>query len=562
MYEETCVVIARKTGKREKLEEASCSGVVLDQKKGIVLTHASILTSFMSRGTSVKLHRSGCLYQKDVPGVCNISILLKSKTKVRKSDIQHRRHGAHPNFYTSVVNCSQQDNYETNINSYPADIISIFKCKCFANTVLALLPESDGWKLSEETSDKAVELISKILLSCFVVLKLRHDLSKLGDLEVDMFPDQPQITIGETSYICGTPFGSLSPEVFMNSLSKGIVSNVSRDGSLVLTDARCIPGSEGGAFYVETCNDLQRRLCGIVVSPLCWKNNEWIGMAIICSLSAVFHSLQEFVLGNPQEVYLSLTASNKDKMENIKAMSRRVVLVTCGSSWGSGIIVDATNGIVLTCSHVLKGNHARKVMVRQDLDHSQLWHNAEVLYKNVLGAVYDVAVLKLIPNRKVNNNERTQRLNLDFGMENHAETGAEVFVIGHGLIAVDKELTPSLSKGMVSKVIFSPSNDQQCVMIQTTCAVHGGASGGAVVSSSGRLLGMVTCNAKDVESGASYPHVNMSVPFTELWPVISEYSSSKDPSCFEKLHVKDKLVENLWLLRKTDEDSDEVKSKL
>ncbi len=48
----------------------------------------------------------------------------------------------------------------------------------------------------------------------------------------------------------GTPFGTLSQDVFMNCLSTGVVSNVTGNrNQLFLTDARCIPGSEGGAVW-------------------------------------------------------------------------------------------------------------------------------------------------------------------------------------------------------------------------------------------------------------------------------------------------------------------------
>ena len=34
----------------------------------------------------------------------------------------------------------------------------------------------------------------------------------------------------------------------------------------------------------------------------------------------------------------------------------QVVLVQVGNTWGSGVIISPTRGIVLTCSHVLKGS--------------------------------------------------------------------------------------------------------------------------------------------------------------------------------------------------------------
>lgn len=56
--------------------------------------------------------------------------------------------------------------------------------------------------------------------------------------------------------LVSTPFGSLSPSVFLNSLSEGIVSNVAgEEGVLIMTDARCVPGCEGGALYRDAINE-------------------------------------------------------------------------------------------------------------------------------------------------------------------------------------------------------------------------------------------------------------------------------------------------------------------
>lgn len=45
-------------------------------------------------------------------------------------------------------------------------------------------------------------------------------------------------------------------------------------------------------------------------------------------------------------IFLSLTAHN--------IANEAVVLVRCGSSWGSGVVLDARSGVVITCSHVVR----------------------------------------------------------------------------------------------------------------------------------------------------------------------------------------------------------------
>lgn len=48
-----------------------------------------------------------------------------------------------------------------------------------------------------------------------------------------------------------SPFGILSPTTFQNSISKGIVSNVLgiSKNHVLMTDARMLPGSEGGGIF-------------------------------------------------------------------------------------------------------------------------------------------------------------------------------------------------------------------------------------------------------------------------------------------------------------------------
>ena len=53
-------------------------------------------------------------------------------------------------------------------------------------------------------------------------------------------------------FAVGTPYGNLSPDIFLNCLSSGILCNlVGSQNELLLNDARCLPGSEGGALYAS-----------------------------------------------------------------------------------------------------------------------------------------------------------------------------------------------------------------------------------------------------------------------------------------------------------------------
>jgi S1-C subfamily serine protease len=55
-------------------------------------------------------------------------------------------------------------------------------------------------------------------------------------------------------------------------------------------------------------------------------------------------------------------------------------------------------------------------------------------------------------------------------------------------------------------------------MVISTAAVHSGASGGALLDAAGRLVGLVTSNARHVK-GQTLPHLNFCISAAELRPV-------------------------------------------
>lgn len=68
-------------------------------------------------------------------------------------------------------------------------------------------------------------------------------------------------------------------------------------------------------------------------------------------------------------------------------------------------------------------------------------------------------------------------------------TGEDVLVVGFGVFG--QSCGPSVTAGILSRVITC---DSRPVMLQTTCAVHAGASGGAVLrAGTGELLGNALC---------------------------------------------------------------------
>lgn len=111
-----------------------------------------------------------------------------------------------------------------------------------------------------------------------------------------------------------------------------------------------------------------------------------------------------------------------------------------------------------------------------------------------------------------------------------------------------KACGPSVTSGILSAVVRV---DGSPVMLQTTCAVHGGSSGGPLFSSgSGDLLGIVASNTRDNNTGATYPHLNFSIPITVLQPALKQYSQTGDLGGLRELDHTTEPVRVVWRLQR------------
>jgi len=115
---------------------------------------------------------------------------------------------------------------------------------------------------------------------------------------------------------------------------------------------------------------------------------------------------------------------------------------------------------------------------------------------------------------------------LNFAM---AKEGKPIFVIGHGLFSPRQRLYPSVSKGMVSKIVYF---DGHPLIIETDARVNRGASGGLLLDAeNGNFLGLVTSNTKtrrNSEDGLELEKLNCSIPPNLLEPVLMFVQGRRD----------------------------------
>ncbi|XP_025773635.1 peroxisomal leader peptide-processing protease [Puma concolor] len=161
----------------------------------------------------------------------------------------------------------------------------------------------------------------------------------------------------------------------------------------------------------------------------------------------------------------------------------------------------------------------------------------QVVFATQETSPYDIAVVSL--------EEDLPDVSLPVPAE-HFHEGEAVSVVGFGVFG--QACGPSVTSGILSAVV---QVDDTPVMLQTTCAVHGGSSGGPLFSTrTGDLLGIVASNTRDNNTGATYPHLNFSIPITVLQPALQRYSQMGDLGSLRELDSATEPVRVVWRLQR------------
>ncbi|NWH73077.1 TYSD1 protease, partial [Piaya cayana] len=337
---------------------------------------------------------------------------------------------------------------------------------------------------------------------------------------------------GEGLLACGSPFGALCPDLFLNTLSRGVVSNLAgEENALVLTDARCLPGTEGGGAFLPS--PAGPCLVAVIAASFCWKGAEWVGLTLLCSLAAILHSsasvLDEAgVAVPPVPVAAGVRAGGGQERLGWAA------LVECGAAWGSGVLLGTQ--LLLTCRHVVEKGVPLRVTLEARPGRAATVLGGHVVFATEESSPFDVAVVEL---------EESVPGFVPLRMADTFLPGEEVSVVGFG--ALGRACGPSVTAGVLSAVVAVAGRP---VMLQTTCAVHGGSSGGPLISRSGQLLGIVASNTRDTSVGATYPHLNFCIPITILQPLIACYHRTGKPEAFARLNQASEGVRAAWRLQR------------
>ncbi|XP_063978007.1 peroxisomal leader peptide-processing protease [Diachasmimorpha longicaudata] len=422
---------------------------------------------------------------------------------------------------TSVEDCKISETYGI--------ISGAWRCPLLSDTLENLFHD---WSF-EEDSKKT----DKDLLTIFLIVRLNDEEEEFTGVQMVKSAEeslnhllgmcQPLETPGRGVHMLieSTPFGN---PVFIDSVARGIVSNVlGTHDCVMLTDANAVPGCEGGPVYAMTPNG-RRLLCGMVIAPLSWCRGEWVGYTHVARLVPCLMKL----LRKHESIENCVTGYGDISLTEL--LDKSVVLVRCGSEWGSGIVLDRDTGTILTCSHVVNEAPERRIRVvlptndnrESSSSISAAW--ATLVYRTPRGQPYDVAVLS-VDTLVMDPTLRALKI-ADEGAEN-----GEI-VVSAGFPFFNSTL-PTITRGNISRV--------STCMLQTTCCVQSGASGGPIVrSTTGELLGMVVCNI--ITSRTLYPKLNMAVPMAAIKESIIDYIKTGCGDVLSALTNQDANVRDAW----------------
>ncbi len=173
---------------------------------------------------------------------------------------------------------------------------------------------------------------------------------------------------------------------------------------------------------------------------------------------------------------------------------------------GTGFIVNAKQGIVLTNLHVIRGAHKM-----------QIYFNDSKPYEaRVLGfdSEYDVAVLQII-------NPPGDLVEIQFADSSRLEVGQGVLAIGNPF-GLNRTLTSGIISS-VDRVVKTPSGSVMKGLIQTDAAINPGNSGGPLLDLDGRVIGINTAILS--QSGES-AGIGFAIPINSIRRVLPELIST------------------------------------
>lgn len=437
-------------------------------------------------------------------------------------------------------------------------------------------------RLQDVFLPSAIPIVRRVNICEMAILKLSTPSSSSSSSSSRLFsiPKKVRETLKGTDVtVVSSAYGLVSPSVFKNSITRGVISNVV-EKELFYVDARCLAGSEGAPVFESSTGCILGVVLPVVLldstsanSNNSGNNNNTFSLGVALPIEAILQEINSLLLGlgaSPLTMNPTRSLPNPppppppppiNKLIITNAMDC-IALIQLASSWGSGVIINKKKRLILTCAHVVKENTAsfpRRIQVT-----FKNVRSAEVVYKpyfaNVLyisdfeTTMFDVAVLQVeetLPAfcREVQNRGEGVKGGDDFTPK--VNSGEFVYAVGYALFDPYLNYGATITKGTLAKVVYLRKNTPPA-MFQTSALVFRGHSGGLLCDEDGKFLGILTSNAKHSDA-TIIPEINFSIPAPLIFRLI-ENLETYPPTLlpiFKSLWCLEPTFQHLPLLEET-----------
>ena len=221
-------------------------------------------------------------------------------------------------------------------------------------------------------------------------------------------------------------------------------------------------------------------------------------LTIICFL--VFQNIT-----NANELQKILSDANKYTVKISQSTNTPFIEDNYNASFGSGILIDKTNGIIITNAHVSSYSPSiNRVNFKfsDPIQSKQIYIDPEI----------DLAFLQVDPK-----SIPKEAIEAKLQCKNDYKQGQNVVAFGH---PNGKDFT--ITRGIISAIRYETDFFES---IQTDAAINGGNSGGALIDiSTGQVIGINSFGAVDSEG------LNFALPSYTVCTILDLFKNKKDPS--------------------------------
>jgi len=217
-----------------------------------------------------------------------------------------------------------------------------------------------------------------------------------------------------------------------------------------------------------------------------------------------------FILALTSSVYANeleriLDQANKYTVKISNSTNTPFIEDSYNASFGSGILIDKTNGIIITNAHVSSYSPS---INRVNFKYSDPMQSKQIYIDPEIDLAFLQVDPKFIPK---------EAIEAKLQCKNDYKQGQNVVAFGH---PNGKDFT--ITRGIISAIRYETDFFES---IQTDAAINGGNSGGALIDiSSGLVVGINSFGATDAEG------LNFALPSYTACKVLELYKNKKDPS--------------------------------